>query len=74
MKKFTIGEDNSPLSIRPDVIKRIVCKNDWWSTAPRVFDDRASGVFDLSYPDDYVSNRKIINEEENNLIRLSESQ
>lgn len=61
--------DGSALGVTPDVIKRIVCKKDWWSTAPRVFDENACGVFDLSYPEGYEIGRKEINYREESLLR-----
>lgn len=72
MKKSFILPSGQALGITPDVVKRIVCKNDWWSTCPRVFDEQACGVFDLSYPEGYQVGRKEIDYEYEHLLRLSQ--
>ena len=64
-----ILENGTALGITPDVIKRIVCKNDWWAHAPRVFDEQAQSVYDMSYPEEYELGRSMIDYEHESLLR-----
>ena len=64
--------DGSALGVTPDVIKRIVCKKDWWENAPRVFDENACSVFDLSFPEGYEVGRKTMDTQFEGLLRESQ--
>lgn len=51
MKKCFLNYDGKALLVKPDVVRRIVCRNDWWLKQKRVFAlGEEQNVFALSLP------------------------
>lgn len=71
MKKVFLSDRGDVLEVRPDVVRRIACKTDWWSTrAPRFFkEEERNDVFALSYPTGYVQGRSTIDYVSESLLR-----
>lgn len=62
MKRHINHSSGELTAITPDVIQRVVCKQDWWrDLAPRVFDEHHCSSFELSFPEDFkLSNRNVL--------------
>jgi hypothetical protein len=72
MKRNIIDRSGNILTIKPSLVKRTLCKTDWWLSGERFFfeDEQAEG--DLSYPTEYEVGREEINYEVEHLTRLAQ--
>ncbi len=52
MKKSFTNYDGQLLMIRPDVVRRMLCRTDWWSKNKRVFEEEGNEE-SLTYPPGY---------------------
>lgn len=77
MKKRIINEFGEILTVKPTVVRRLLCRNRWWQQSKRVFltEEDENDVFALSYPVGYYyvegSNRKVIDIENQKLNLLA---
>lgn len=52
MKKKIITKEGTVAVIKPDIVRRKVCKTNWWAPErhKRVYMEGKDGYLDLSYP------------------------
>lgn len=53
MKKSMINEHGGLLQVKPTVLRRVLCKNNWWASSKRLFFEGDDQFTALSYPPNY---------------------
>lgn len=78
MRKAFVDRNGKVLEIRPDIVRRMPCKMDWWKIkALRYFkeeeeEEKKENEYALSYPNGYVEGRRTIDYEYEHLLRSAQ--